>query len=74
LSTRSFVRDQLGQYYNADGRESNETFGINPRGSEAMIIGAIRWLLFTGDIHKRKARQLAALFPPDIEWGRSQVE
>jgi len=73
MSTRSFVRDQLGQYYNADGRDSNKTFNINPRGSEAMISGAIRWLLFTGDIHKRKARQLAAQFPPDIEWGRSHV-
>jgi hypothetical protein len=74
LSTRSFVRDQLGQYYCADGQDSNETFGINPRSSEAMISGAIRWLLFTGDIHKRKTRQLAAQFPPDLEWGRSPAE
>lgn len=68
LTTRSFVRDQLGQYFCADGRESNEIFGIKPRDAEAMISGAIRWLLFTGDIHKRKARQLTAHFPPDIEW------
>ena len=68
MSTRSFVRDQLGQYYVADGREGNETFGIKPRGGEAMISEAIRWLLFTGHIRKRRARKLAALFPPDHSW------
>jgi len=69
LATRSFIRDQLNQYYNADPRDTNETFGIKPRGGEAMIDGAIAWLIHIGAIRLRKRRRLAVHFPPDIAWG-----
>jgi nucleoside-diphosphate-sugar epimerase len=69
LTTRAFIREQLGRYLYADPTLADKTFGFTPRGGEAMIVDAIRWLLYLGVIHRRKARQLAVHFPPDVEWG-----
>ena len=69
LTTRAFIREQLGRYQCADPSLANETFGFTPRNSEEMITDAIRWLLYLGAIHGRKAHRLAVHFPPDVEWG-----
>lgn len=68
LSTRTFIDEALGRYLFVDGAETNETFGIKPREDEAMIADAIRWLLFTGQIGKRRTKRLVPLFPSDPCW------
>jgi len=68
LSTRTFIDEALGRYLFIDGAETNETFGIKPREDIVMITDAIRWLLFTGQIGKRRAKRLALHFPFDPCW------
>jgi dihydroflavonol-4-reductase len=68
LSTRTFIDEALGRYLFVDAADTNEVFGIIPREEVAMITGAIRWLLFTGQIGKRRAKRLAPLYPPEPDW------
>lgn len=68
LSTRAFLEESLDKWLVVDGRETEDTFDLEPRGSVEMIRAAIRWLLFVGAIGKRRAAKLAEIFPPDPDW------
>lgn len=73
LSTRAFLDESLDKWLVADGRETNDTFNIQPRGDVAMIRTAIRWLLFVGAISKRRTAQLSERFPPKRSWNRDPL-
>lgn len=68
MATRGFIRESLGRYQIAEFEGTNHHFGLSPRDAETMIADAIRWLLYRGEIGRRKARRLAKRFPPDPDW------
>lgn len=74
LSTRAFLAESLNKWLVVDGRETNQTFDLNPRGGREMIRAAIRWLLFVGAVGQRTAAQLSERFPPDPCWNLEPVK
>jgi dihydroflavonol-4-reductase len=74
LSTRAFIAESLDKWLVADGRETNDTFNILPRGDIEMIRDAIRWLIFVGAVNKRRAAQLCERFQPDPGWNLESIK
>ena len=74
LSTRAFIAESLDKWLVADGRETNDTFNILPRGDVEMIRDAIRWLIFVGAVNKRRAAQLSERFQPDPGWNLESIK
>lgn len=73
LSTRAFLDESLDKWLVVDGRETNDTFQIEPRGDVEMIRAAIRWLLFVGAIGKRRTDRLYERFPPNRSWNLGSI-
>ncbi len=72
--TRNMVRELIGRYHYYDCEKTWQAFGLTPRPSEEMLVDAIRWLLFIGQIKPALAEQLAGKYPADSQWSASDPQ